>query len=213
MYERFYDFLMTKFDLPLLKQWGKTLYDTFREEQKVWDRCILIQGENSFTTSIPIGGKDVMLSDLRLSEISIKEADLQNTVSNLLAEKKICISPNRQRKLQFKNMDEYFKEYGSSLVKNLEKDIHPLRSLDGEVHDFTVKGKRLYPQQIAQVNGDVALLENHRYAIINSGMGTGKTLMASCVAESFLSENGYGRIRIRHLLMHMHLTVIFPIGI
>ena len=82
-------------------------------------------------------------------------------------------------------MDEYFKEYGSSLVKNLEKDIHPLRSLDGEVHDFTVKGKRLYPQQIAQVNGDVALLENHRYAIINSGMGTGKTLMASCVAESF----------------------------
>lgn len=184
-YERFYDFLMTKFDLPLLKQWGKTLYDTFREEQKVWDRCILIQGENSFTTSIPIGGKDVMLSDLRLSEISIKEADLQNTVSNLLAEKKICISPNRQRKLQFKNMDEYFKEYGSSLVKNLEKDIHPLRSLDGEVHDFTVKGKRLYPQQIAQVNGDVALLENHRYAIINSGMGTGKTLMASCVAESF----------------------------
>lgn len=81
------------------------------------------------------------------------------------------------------------------------------------MHDFTVKGKRLYPQQIAQVNGDVALLENHRYAIINSGMGTGKTLMASCVAESFLSENGYGRIRIRHLLMHMHLTVIFPIGI
>lgn len=184
-YERFYDFLMTKFDLPLLKEWGKTLYDTFRESQKVWDRCILIQGENSFTTSIPIGGKDVMLSDLQLSEISIKEADLQNTVSNLLAEKKICISPNRQRKLQFKNMDEYFKEYGSSLVKNLEKDIHPLRSLDGEVHDFTVKGKRLYPQQIAQVNGDVALLENHRYAIINSGMGTGKTLMASCVAESF----------------------------
>lgn len=48
-----------------------------------------------------------------------------------------------------------------------------------------LKGKRLYPQQIAQVNGDVALLENHRYAIINSGMGTGKTLMASCVAESF----------------------------
>ncbi len=52
-------------------------------------------------------------------------------------------------------------------------------------HDFTLRDMRLYPQQIAVVNGVTALLDRSSYAILNHGMGTGKTITASAICDSY----------------------------
>lgn len=182
---QFYDFLMQNFDLPLMAEWGETLFSYFYEKGDVSDGTKLVRGDFSVTEEIPYHEKMIPLREIELSVVMITDESLKEGVSELLQSGRIHITDEPQQKLQFTNMDEYFKEYGPSLVKNLEDTLSPLRPLDGEAHDFTLNTMRLYPQQLAQVNGDVALLENGKYAILNHGMGTGKTITAPSVVESF----------------------------
>jgi SNF2 family DNA or RNA helicase len=182
---QFYDFLMKNFDLPLMAEWGETLFSYFYEKGDVSDGTKILRGAFSVTEEIPYREKMIPLRELELSIVGITDESLKEGVSELLQSGRIRITDEPQQKLQFTNMDEYFKEYGPSLVKNLEDTLSPLRPLDGEAHDFTLNTMRLYPQQLAQVNGDVALLENGKYAILNHGMGTGKTITAPSVVESF----------------------------
>lgn len=180
-----YDFLMKNFELPLMNNWKNELYSYLSSNQELVDRTLLYRGQLSQTVTIPIRGKDVPIVQLRMIQSFVSSESLANAVQELFQQKRICITNEPQRQLSFDSMDSYFKEYGHTLVENLEKDIVPLRKLDGEAHDFTLKSKRMYPQQLAQLNGDVALLEHGKFAILNHGMGTGKTLSAGGICESF----------------------------
>ena len=181
----FYDFLMKNFNLPLMESWGDAMFEYFLTTGRVSHNSRLEKGDNSVCCFIPMNGKQQSIDNLSLSEVSLTEEELKEGISQMLRNKWISITDEPQVKLQFSNMDDYFKKYGPTLVKNLEETITPLRQLDGEAHDFTLNEMRLYPQQLAQINGDVALLERGKYAILNHGMGTGKTITAPSVAESF----------------------------
>ena len=180
-----YDFLMANFDLPLMAEWGDALFSYFCYKREITEGTKVIKGDFSVAEEFPYHGKMIPLGDVEICASYITEESLKEGVSELLQCGKIRITDEPQQKLQFTNMDEYFNEYGPSLVKNLEDTLSPLRPLDGEAHDFTLNSMRLYPQQLAQVNGDVALLENGKYAILNHGMGTGKTITAPSVVESY----------------------------
>lgn len=184
--ESFYNFLMAKFDLPLMKEWGQELFYWGKDNHFLESDNFLFKGSETLTDTIPVGvGKEIKLDSLIAYESTMTEAVLKMAVTELFEKKKICIVPEQQEKLNFGNMDDYFKEYGSTMVKNLEDQLNPLCELDGETEEFTLNNMRLYPQQIAQIHGDVALLEHGRFAIANHGMGTGKTILTAGVAESF----------------------------
>lgn len=73
-----------------------------------------------------------------------------------------------------KNLDEYLKTYGNSVVENMKKVVKPLTELKGTTDNIALKKMRLYPQQLAVVNGAQAALKKHSFVFMNEGMGTGK---------------------------------------
>ncbi len=219
----FFDLLMKNFNLPLLREWSDELYDYFISNNLiVGEPEPLISGKHSLSTSIPLGNKKVSLDSLRCIRLRCNENMLSEGVSNLLKTKKICISNQRQNKLEFTNMDTYFKMYGPSLVTNLENCIKPLTELNGNIDNMCLKHKRLYPQQAAQLNGVIARLRKAKYTIINNGMGTGKTIEGASICEAnfvakWLRENSskslkdayidQANIHYRHIIMCPgHLT-------
>lgn len=183
----FYNFLMHNFNLPLMKEWANELYTWCLENRyiKCDDYLNLIRGHNSVSADLSIGSEKIKLDELRVYLISLNELALQNCVKVLFQRKKIWISKISQKNLSFTNMDTYFKLYGKSLVENLEKTIKPLSELNGNINDFTLKHMRLFPQQAAQVNGDLELLDHSSYAILNEGMGTGKTIQGASICEGY----------------------------
>lgn len=187
----FYDFLMKKYDYPLMREWGGELFDWFELNGYISSENLFIS-ENPATRSqsILVNGRNIALDDVyALNLCGINEVLLKTAIKELFNEGRIWISKERQQPLCFKDMDSYFKKYGPTLVANLEKLLNPLTNLDGEAHDFTLKNMRLYPQQLATVNGDVELLTEHsNYAILNHGMGTGKTIVAASIVESYFTR-------------------------
>lgn len=172
----FYNLLMNQFNLPLMKEWASEMYSYCMGKQYIsWNNTVqLIKGEHSISNDFSFGYDKVKLENLRIFNIRLTDVSLESCVKDLFSQSKIWITQNRQKPLTFSNMDSYFKEYGKSLVENLEKSIVPLTELNGNIDYFVMRHMRLFPQQAAQVNGVVALLDRSSYAILNEGMGTGK---------------------------------------
>lgn len=185
--EAFYNFLMNNFNLPLLKQWKPQLYDWALRNGYV--NCAynyLIKGANCISSDfIDNYGEKIYIDDLRALIVNLNEKTLINGIKYLFSHNKIWISKMPQKKLNFTDMDSYFKIYGKSIVKNLENLIQPLTGLNGHVDCFVMKKMRLFPQQAAQVSGVLALLDCSSYAILNEGMGTGKTVQAAGICEGY----------------------------
>lgn len=191
--ESYYDYLMNEFDLPLMREWSKQLFNEAVRlgsirKGKPTTIPTLIKGRNSITNSLPVSDNRITtqridIDDVGVYEVFMSASVLEEQVKSLFSKKSICITNRKQRPLEFTDMDSYFKEYGHTLVNNLKNTIVPLTELSGDVNDFTLKHMRLYPQQIAQTNGHLALLEKSSYAILNHGMGTGKTILAGSICE------------------------------
>lgn len=114
---------------------------------------------------------------------------LKSAIQVLFEQKQIWISKKEQRSINFNSMDEYFRQYGSTLVENLENLLSPESELKGEVDAFTLNSIRLYPQQAAMVNGVTThLLNGATFSIICEGMGTGKTAQAAAICESYFVQ-------------------------
>lgn len=187
----FYNLLMRKYDYPLIKWWGKYLLNKGLEEGviKQYDNKTIVEwgkyGRLEDIDCLP------ELYDLR----NYSQIHLERDIMNLFSENKIWITKKTQKEIDVITMDQYFELYGHSLIKNLESVIKPLTYLDGEARYFSTKEIRLYPQQIAMINGVIALLKKSNYAIINEGMGTGKTLQASCMCEGFIIKSLINQLR------------------
>lgn len=183
----FYNLLMHRFDLPLMERWADKLYEWCKAKSYIYfdESRRLIRGKNSVSSDFTIGYDKIRLDDLMVFTVRMNDAILQNCIQTLLKQKQIWISLKPQSILNFKDMDTYFKEYGKSLVENLEKTIQPLTELNGNIDDFVLKHMRLFPQQAAQVNGVLELLNHSSYAILNEGMGTGKTVQGASICEGY----------------------------
>lgn len=185
----FFNFLMWHFDMPLLEWWGSALL-----EKAIADNTIsppftqVIYGENSYAKGITVDG-DIPLEDLEIFEVgNYNEEVLKKSIEELFERGELWISKNPQNRLGIGNMDEYFGQYGHALVAALEKHIHPLTQLNGNCNSLALRSMRLYPQQAAMVNGVLNLLRKSRYAILNEGMGVGKTVQAASIFEGYFVE-------------------------
>lgn len=180
-----YDWLMKTFDLPLLAEWSEKLTDQLVCQGYLREGTFLKIAKGCSMPVIPIHGERVPLDQVDIYKVNLTQGELYEVVSHLLTRKRLQISPEPQAQLVHKDVDDYFERYGASIVSNLQKQIHPLVDIDGEAHDFVLNSMRLYPQQIAQLNGDVALLEHGSYGFVTHGMGTGKTIVGAAACESF----------------------------
>lgn len=170
-----YNYLMTNFDLPLLVEWVPYFLSAGRE-------CIRPM------TPVFFGNPPEWARDLKVYEVCLEEAGLQEMVSNGLAGGMIRIAESKQEPLSFDNMDDYFMKYGSSLIKNLEKKLNPLVELKETVDEIAFLEKRFFPQQAAIVNGLMECMKHSSYAFLNEDMGCGKTLQGMGVLEGFFNR-------------------------
>ena len=183
----YYNYLMKEFNLPLLREWGSHLLEHSKKQRYLHKDvgASLIKGQNSITDTMYLNNKAVAIKSVNAYTVSLNEELLSEQVSYLLKNKYLHITKGNVNKLDFSDMDSYFKKYGPTLVENLKSTIVPLTQLNGEVDTFTLHNKRLYPQQIAQLNGMLELLKTSSYGILNYGMGTGKTIIGAALAEAY----------------------------
>lgn len=186
----FYNYLMENYELPLLQRWGAELFDSGIEKKiidpKKLSAKVYIGEFSSLDFSADYNYKN------ELDKIEIHDmllygaAELEQQIKELFQKKKIWISEQEQAEIKVKDMDEYFKEYGHTLVDNLKNKTRPLSELNGNIDSFALKSMRLYPQQAAMVNGACALLNGYsNYALLIEGMGVGKTIQAISIGENY----------------------------
>lgn len=186
--EELYEILMKKYPLPLLKWWGKPILSYALREglinaysNRLHTECVETEYSLQGTDDL----KEMQIYDL----VTFDYEALKSAIQVLFEQKQIWISKKEQRSINFNSMDEYFRQYGSTLVENLENLLSPESELKGEVDAFTLNSIRLYPQQAAMVNGVTThLLNGATFSIICEGMGTGKTAQAAAICESYFVQ-------------------------
>ena len=184
LYKDFYYLLMNQFDLPLLEWWIPHLFEALK------DRNLIKQLSNynyygNLDRIFKKNGKDIPIKDLQIYRYSFKEENLKKNIEELFLRKVIWITKKEQKNLYFANLDEYFKEYGKSIVDNLKNILQPVSELNGKIDRAVLKDIRLYPQQAAMVNGIYEYFRKTkgRYALFSMGTGSGKTIQAATAAE------------------------------
>lgn len=192
--EDVYAFLMEHYELPLLKEWSGKIFSKCLNDKYIKSGA-KVNGNKA--RLISIHGRKIPLSELKVLDFGgLTENILEKVVSKMLRDREISFSPLPSKKLSFKGFDNYITEYGSLLVDNLRNSINSLMPLNGTVASFAAKGKRMYPQQAACVNGIIALMESgSRYGLMIEGMGCGKTLQAAGTVDAvmnlrWLKKNG-----------------------
>lgn len=191
LYEDVYDFLMTNYKLPLLKNWMPSLVAAFLDGRDVYK-------ESPYSTykcaragaRIPLHGEYTPLEDIRVYDFAcLTEEKLETAVSTLLRTGKIRIAGRLSEPLEFKDFSEYMEKYGNLSAAKLEEQIKPLVPLKGAVDTFAGLKKRMYPQQAAIVNGLVALMESGaRYGLDVAEMGCGKTEMGMALVDAAMNK-------------------------
>lgn len=201
-YSDLYEYLMTNYKLPLLRNWMEPLLNALVSRSYAFSKSLqAAKGNPQEEISITLNGNPVNLSDLICYDFSFfTEEKLEEVVSCLLREKSIQITDKNMRPLNFTDFDSYVQNYGHTIVENLNKEIHPLSPLEGNVENLALKTMRLFPQQAACVNGAAALKQNSKsYVVLNEGMGVGKTIQALSFIESAEVT--------RHLQKHPELSL------
>ena len=186
--EELYEILMKKYPLPLLKWWGKPILSYALQEGLINAYSNRLHTE-CIETEYSLQGTDD-LREMQIYDLTTFDYEaLKSAIQILFQQKQIWISKKEQKAINFNSMDEYFRQYGTTLVENLEKLLDPESELKGEVDAFTLNSIRLYPQQAAMVNGVTThLLNGAPFSIICEGMGTGKTAQAAAICESYFVQ-------------------------
>lgn len=174
--EQLYAYLMNQFEFPILRRWIPYVTEEAMAKKLLHISEMKVIGETGLFDGYEIWHSEMTNEAL----LSILQAGL--------SDKKIHISEQEQRPLDFSDMDDYFNKYGHTLVDNLERLLRPLTSMKDKVEELTFIGKSLYPQQAAVVNGAVECLKKKKYAFLIESMGAGKTLQGLGVAEAFFNQ-------------------------
>ena len=194
--EDIFNYLMVNYRLPLLKEWTPILFQKILEDKNVnvmHNKCWQLNALGADSVNLPglrIHGSNVPVNEVEIIDfVHLSEQILAESVSYLLRQRRIKIADEMSEPLVFDDFDSYIKNYGSSIVKNLENSFEPLSPLKGSLDGFAAKTKRLYPQQAACVNGIIALKKaNSQYGLMIEGMGCGKTLQGAAVVDAYFNQ-------------------------
>lgn len=182
--KRLYNYLMERFDYPLLLEWMDYFVAELKRK-KAMEEISMIEASNEGIT-INLYNEEISLSNLNVYDCSgVSAALLEEIITSGLSTGRIKIANNPQRPLLISSLDSYFANYGSTIVSNLEKQLEPLTGVKGTVEELALKNMNLFGQQASMVNGLVALLDKSSYAIINQGMGCGKTIQGASTVEAY----------------------------
>ncbi len=184
--EDVYSYLMSHFQLPLLKEWVPYLLEEGRRFLETEQVQVVGDDQGRFQNSLAV-------------HAAITQEDLAELITSGLRNGEIKIGKGSQKKLSFKGLDEYFAKYGHTIVDNLRKKLNPLSPLKDRVDEAALLHKRLYPQQCAITNGIVELMRSSGYCIVNCGCGTGKTIMGCASVEAYFYQ--------KYLRMHKDKTI------
>ena len=191
-----YNYLMLNYRLPLLTEWMGELLKALEGNGNISLRtnCCWkseLAKVNDKVPGIELHGCNVPVEDVIVIDFQcLSETNLSETVTSLIQSKviKVCDAPNEEE-LDIQNFDSYIKNYGATLVNNLEKEIETLSPLNGELDGFAARTKRLYPQQAACVNGMIALKNaDSQYGLMIEGMGCGKTMQGASVVDAYFNQ-------------------------
>lgn len=184
IYKDLFYLLMNKYDLPLLEWWMPAIYnEMLRLGVLIGNPGKSIYGNRE--QQIKKNGKLVPVKDLKVFQLALEEAKLNELVTSLFHRGKIWITKTPQKELHIENLDEYFQLYGKSIVDNLKAILKPVSELNGKIDRAVLNTMRLYPQQAAMVNGIYEYFRKTkgRYALFSMGTGSGKTIQAATAAE------------------------------
>lgn len=184
-YKILYNHLMNEYSFPLLEEWSEPIFNRALRDGKLEDGISIYYAEDH---EIPLYGENVYLSEIKGYHSTISNEWLEEIIPEMLSCGEIEICKKRQSPLLLTDMNSYFENYGHTIVDNLEKELKPLSPIKGSVDSLALVNKRLYPQQAALVNGVNALFKNANTAIINGGMGVGKTLMGASIIETYFVD-------------------------
>ena len=184
-----YNFLMTRYKLPLLPEWTMAIYERLKGERYSFIEGLQIEKGFDCDMFIPLGNEKVNIEDLIYLEVNLSDEKFEEIISELLQKRVIRISEKAQSPLHIADMDQYFSEYGSGVIDNLTKLLHPVSEHTDWMEYEALKGLRLYPQQISVCSGVINYFRKKkgRYAFLNCGMGTGKTIMGATVVDGYFN--------------------------
>ena len=182
----FYSLCMNNTKLPLLQEWMKPLLDFAIKQGKASVKTTILgleEDEEIFINLQEFGG-EINLRDVKVLKFNPEEEWILSALRLLNKQGIIRLAKKPQKKFSVSSIDDYLIQYGPSVVENLKKIIKPISPLNGNTEDVALKKIRLFPQQVAQVNGGAAALDFNNYIILSMGMGVGKTIQSLAILES-----------------------------
>ncbi|MCR5719434.1 MAG: hypothetical protein K6F84_02615 [Lachnospiraceae bacterium] len=182
----YYDFLMVNYCMPLKKEWTGQLMKILEDKRLVRESYLRKEKEPHNEINLKLHGKEVDIADLVAIDFScLTEDALESVICESLRKKEIKMCDSPISPLNINGLDDYFTRYGKKAVDNLDKELSPLTALKPNVDNLALMEKSLFPQQAATVNGVLAMRDNGiNYAVINHGMGCGKTLETISAIEA-----------------------------
>lgn len=193
----YYNFLMTNFKLPLLKEWSEYLYlESIRQSVvSVVRNAVRTTTKSADMLSMIHGDKTINLAELQVVNVAgMSEELLRTIVSNGLANNKIFLeveTHQKMNKLQVDGMDEYTVQFGPSLCENLEKEkIRPKsKTLRRSVEGLALLDRKLYAPQAACTSGIVeSMFSGDKYIFVSEEMGCGKTIQSAAAVEAYYNQ-------------------------
>lgn len=185
IYEDLYNLLMNNMKLPLLKEWMKPLLDRAVKDgyARIGHKIIGVDTPEKVSINLGTHGGLVSLDDIEVVRFEADENWVLETLKNLHDEGIIWLTKKPQKPFEVDNIDEYLQRYSHSIVDNLKNIVKPKTELKGTIDNVAFKKIRLYPQQIAVVNGAQKILDTSNYVLMIEGMGTGKTIQSLAICE------------------------------
>lgn len=191
LYQDFYNALMLNYELPLDLSWMETLYECLLDNRNIRENggSAILRTGYDHEGAEPIRVNGILLDDLLLVDYrNLTEDILERTLSELLSNKEIVMANKPQERIACENITEYIEKYGKYIVENISEFVKPRLNVDG-TYDLAVSyNKRLKPAQADSVNGVIDCLNTGRYAIMNHGMGCGKTFESIMAAEGYMVQ-------------------------
>lgn len=189
-----YSHLMNKYELPLRSEWKEFLFHYLYENRfltilKDWRYPTVFSVEDF---KIYRNGKWIPAKDLILYNLNLEEPGLEGIITSAVKSGAIKVSDMPTPDVEYKGLDDYMiankKNLWSNITKQIDELVH-VKTPEIYAKNVVFKTKRLFEKQQEKVMGAVRSLQSGvKYALLNQGMGVGKTIQSLAVVEEFFNE-------------------------
>lgn len=189
-----FNYLMNKYQLPLKPEWKSYLLKALIDNRSVQDAS----GYHNTTVYAVDGfkvyrnGQWVEAKKLQVFNIWLNEKGLEEIVTEGVKSGAIQVAEAPTPDKEYKGLDDYMLANKKNLWNNITKKIDELvhvKTPEIYAKNVAFKTKRLFEKQQEKVMGAVRSLQSGvKYALLNEGMGVGKTIQSLAVVEEFFNE-------------------------